>query len=141
MSTESNKALVRRLHECFDKADWEGMRRCLAPGLKAYATGQAEAMDLAGFEALGRVFQAAFSQTRHVYEDQVAEGDRVATRARWSGIHSGEFNGIRPTNRPVQFDIFMFDRVSDGRIVEHRAAFDIMSLLAQLGALPAPAKA
>ena len=137
MSTESNKALARRMHECFDKSDWEGMRNCLAPGLEAYATGQAQALDIAGFEGLVRAFMAGFTQTRHVFEEQVAEGDRVATRALWSGIHSGDFNGIPATNRPVQMEIFMFDRFAGGKVVEHRAAFDVMGLLTQLGAHPA----
>lgn len=139
MSTESNKALVRRVHECFDNADWEGMRHHLGPGFTAHASGQAEALDVAAFEGLVRAFMGAFSQTRHVFEEQVAEADRVATRALWSGIHAGNFNGIPATQRPVQMEIFMFDRFSGGKIVEHRAAFDVTGLLTQLGAIPAAA--
>lgn len=141
MSTETHKAVIRRFHAAFDKGDFEGMRACIAPGLVAYHTGVTGPQDFAAFEQMGRAFMSGFSQSRNLVEDQVAEGDRVATRVNWTAIHSGTFNGIPPSNRPVQMDVYVFDRFENGKIVDHRAVFDVMGLLQQIGAIPAEAAA
>jgi predicted ester cyclase len=136
MSTETNKALTRRFHEYFDKADWDGMRAVISPSVVSYYSGAEGPQDFDAFAATGKRFLDAFSQSRHVVLDQVAEGDRVASRMEWSAVHTGNFNGIPATGRPIKMEIIVFDRVADGRIVEHRGFFDMMGLLGQIGAMP-----
>ena len=136
MSTETdNIAVVRRFNDAFDRGDWTTMRACLSPGVAAYATGAPGKMNLDAFVGMGQQFLDAFSQSQHTFGDQIAQGEVVATRASWSAIHTGAFNGIPPTNRPVKIDIMVFDHVRDGRIVEHYGALDVMSLMAQIGAV------
>ena len=139
MSTETNKTTSRRFHEAFDKGDWAAMRSMLAPNIAAYNTGVETSQNAEQFEAMGRGFFGAFSQSRHVIADQIAEGDKVATRIEWSAIHTGPFNGIPASHRPVKMEVMVFDRYENGRIAEHRAVFDVMGLLVQLGAVPAAA--
>lgn len=139
MSTETNKSTTLRVHECFDRGDWAAMRALMAPGMRAYSSGIDQAQDADALEATVRGFFSAFSQSRHLPREQIADGDRVATRLEWSAIHTGTFNGIPPSNRPVKMEVMVFDRYVDGRIAEHRAVFDIMGLLAQIGAVPAAA--
>ena len=139
MTTEANKTTSRRFHEAFDKGDWAAMRNMLAPTVAAYNTGVDARQDADQFEAMGRGFFGAFSQSRHVIADQVAEGEKVATRVEWSAIHTAPFNGIPASNRPVKMEVMVFDRYENGKIAEHRAVFDVMGLLAQIGAIPAAA--
>lgn len=141
MNTQGNKAIAFHFHELFDKGDFEGMRSLLSPDVKAYFTGAEGAQDRAAFEGAGKMFLSAFSQSRHEIGDQVAEGDRVASRFVWSAIQSGDFNGVPPTGRPIKMDIFIIDRIVDGKIIEHRGYFDLMGLLQQIGAMPVPAAA
>jgi predicted ester cyclase len=139
MNTESLKAVPRRFAECFDTGDWDGMRSVVSPSVKAYYAGAPGEQDFAAFVKMGEAFIAAFSRSRHVIMEQIAEGDRVLTRAEWSAVHTGPFNGIPPSNRPVKMDLLILDRVVDGKIVEHRGSFDLLGLLQQIGAVPAAA--
>jgi steroid delta-isomerase-like uncharacterized protein len=139
MSTETNKLVARRFFEAFDKLDWDAALAVLSTDLKAYTAGMGGPMDRAAFEGFGRAFAEAFSQGRHVVLSQVAEGDMVATRGEWSAVNTGPFNGMPATNRPVKVDMTVFDVVRDGRIVEHRALFDMATMMGQLGAIPAAA--
>jgi predicted ester cyclase len=140
MNTPSdNIAIVRRFNDAFDRGDWTTMKTCVSPDVAAFATGAPAQMDFDGFVDMGKTFLDAFSQSRHVVQDQIASGDIVATRAKWSAIHSGVFNGVPPSNRPVSIDIMIFDHVKDGRIVKHYGALDIVGLMAQIGAMPAAA--
>jgi predicted ester cyclase len=73
-------------------------------------------------------------------EDQIGEGDRVASRWRGSGMHSGPLQlpsgTIAPTGNRVDFQEIRIDRHVDGRIVESWFIPDRMTLWQQLGLLP-----
>jgi predicted ester cyclase len=66
----------------------------------------------------------------------------VAAEIIWRGTHIGPLalpGGVTlsATGRPFEMHGALFSRWSDGRLVHERHHIDIMSLLAQLGALPA----
>lgn len=84
------------------------------------------------------LFEAAFPLYELIAEDMIAEGDRVAVRATVRGTHQGEFSGIPATGRRVEIPVFLIYRLEDGLIVEHWIQADVLGLLQQLGALPAP---
>jgi predicted ester cyclase len=84
-------------------------------------------------------FRAAFEGFRAEILDQVADGDKVVTRKVFRGRHTGPFQGIEPTGADVEIHAIDIVRVRDGQIVEHWNVVDRLGLLAQLGAIPAPA--
>jgi predicted ester cyclase len=135
MSTETNKAKARELQEIIDRLDYDTWRAALGKDFVATANG-GEEMNAEQFEGMARGFMDAFSNSRHIFESQVAEGDWVASRMTWTGVHTGTFNGIPASNRPVSIAIAAFDRIRDGKVVEHRASFDAMGLMVQIGAIP-----
>jgi predicted ester cyclase len=63
----------------------------------------------------------------------------VATRWTITGTHRGDFQGVPPTGRPVTMAGVDISRFVDGRIAEHWAQFDVLGVLQQIGAIPAPA--
>ena len=67
--------------------------------------------------------------------DVVGEGDRVLVRLKMRGQHMGEFMGTKPTKRWINIDVMDFFRLADGRLVEHWALMDNLSLLQQTGAV------
>jgi predicted ester cyclase len=79
-----------------------------------------------------------FSEFSHVVDDQVSEGDKVATRITGTGKHVGAFLGIPPTNKMVTMSGIAIHRIADGKLVEHWGQVDAMALLVQMGAVPAP---
>lgn len=64
--------------------------------------------------------------------DQVAEEDRVTTRKRITGCHSGALLGIPATGRTVSIDVIDIVRVHNGQYVEHWGINSLPSLLATL---------
>jgi predicted ester cyclase len=84
------------------------------------------------------MFEAAFPLYELIAEDMIAEGDRVAVRATFRGTHAGEFAGIAASGRTVEVSLLLIYRVENGKIAEHWIQADVMGLMQQLGALPAP---
>ena len=84
--------------------------------------------------------EAAFPGYELAVEQLIAEGDLVAMRGTFRGVHRGEFAGIPATGRPVAAPLMISYRIADGRIAEHWLQFDGGSVVAQLSA-PAAATA
>jgi predicted ester cyclase len=83
-------------------------------------------------------FFAAFPDMHVTVEDVIEDGDRIATRGRFVGTHRGEFNGVPATGRPVDVKYIDVWRVEDGKAVENWVQMDLLGLLQQVGAVPAP---
>jgi predicted ester cyclase len=73
-------------------------------------------------------------------EDQIADGDKVATRWTAQGTHDGELMGIDPTRRTAVVTGITVQRIGDGgQIVEGWTNWDMLGMLQQLGIAPQPA--
>ena len=84
------------------------------------------------------VFGGGFRDWNISIEDQIAEGDRVASRWAASATHTGPVMGMPPTGKTVQVTGVNVARFADGKIVESWFNFDMLTLLQQLGAIPTP---
>jgi steroid delta-isomerase-like uncharacterized protein len=80
-------------------------------------------------------YRKAFPDLRFTIEDQIAEGDRVATRWTARGTHRGELMAIPPTEKSTTVSGITIDRIADGRIAESIGSWDALGLLQQLGVL------
>ena len=139
MSTEENKAVVRRAYEEFNKgqeAAMAAMEELCAPDYVWHGTGVWPDMDLAGMKQLTTALWTAFPDAHVVVEDLLAEGDKVVSRATFRGTHQGEFMGIPPTGKQVSVTGIEIGRIKDGKFVEGWANSDDLGLMQQLGAIP-----
>jgi steroid delta-isomerase-like uncharacterized protein len=93
---------------------------------------------LEGLKGVVRAMRAGFPDIVFAIHEQIAEGDKVATRFEWTGTHRGDFLGIPATGRPVAVWGFVFDRLEQGRIKDTRILMDTLGLMMQLGAIPPP---
>lgn len=62
----------------------------------------------------------------------------MAFRLAVTGTHEGVFQGIPRTGKKVSFGATAIATVVDGKVEENRVHADIMGLMQQLGAIPAP---
>lgn len=134
-----NKALVRKFYEIGDSSGTQADKQAalnaiIAPNFLAHLPGM-EPLTLEVFNQMAQVFEKGFSDTHHDIEDQLSDGDRVATRLTWRGKHTGEFQGIAPTNREVKMRVMSIIRVENGKIAEIWDVGDSMSMMRQLGAM------
>ena len=134
MTTEQNKALVRRFIEAQIASDQAALKELLAPDFVAYQTYGTQ--DREAFLQHLNGFLVAFSDNHFTVEEQVAEGDRVVTRTTWHATQSGDFQGLPPTGKQIAVSGITIVRIKDDKIVESRALFDQMSMMQQLGLVP-----
>ena len=137
--SESNKLLSRRFTELFSTDDVSLADDVFTGGVvfhNAVAGG-----DLQGVEAVKEfiaAYRTAFPDARSTVEDQVADGDTVATRWRARGTHHGPLGELPATGREFVMDGITIERIEGGRIAEVWVARDELGLMQQLGAIPAP---
>ena len=135
MTTTANKALVTRYYdEVLNQRNLAALDDLLAPNFTSWLPdgirlGRAEYRDavLASHQAFPDLVVEVL--------DQLAEGDKVATRWRASGTHRGPFAGIPATGRPVTITAIHLHRVTDAKLIEHWEEINLFRLMRQLGAL------
>lgn len=93
---------------------------------------------LEGLKDILRGMRAAFPDLNFSIEEQISEGDKVASRFEWTGTHHGEFLGVPATGRQVRVWGMVIDRFEEGRIKDTRIIMDTLGLMAQLGVLNPP---
>jgi predicted SnoaL-like aldol condensation-catalyzing enzyme len=91
-----------------------------------------------GLKMVARVFGGGFRDWDITLADQIAEGDKVATRWIASATHTGSLQGIPPTGKAVRVTGVNVTRFAKGKIVESWFNFDMLTLLQQVGAIPTP---
>ncbi|MDT5188891.1 MAG: hypothetical protein QOI28_1142 [Mycobacterium sp.] len=93
--------------------------------------------DKAGVRVLYTRLREAFPDFRPEIRWQSVEGDLVTTDKIYHGTHLGEFLGIPPTGRTIQFETVDAMRVRQGKITDHWGVANLYSVLQQLGQLSA----
>jgi steroid delta-isomerase-like uncharacterized protein len=91
---------------------------------------------LAGLQDILRAMRTGFPDIVFAIEEQVSEGDKVASRFTWTGTHRGPFLDIPATGKAVRVWGVVIDRLVDGRIKETRILMDTMGMMMQLGVVP-----
>jgi predicted ester cyclase len=79
---------------------------------------------------------SAFSDFHHEMDAQIRENDKVASRITGFGRHTGEFLGVPASGKDLIMSGISIHRVADGKLQEHWAQIDAMSMLQQMGAIP-----
>ena len=125
MSAEHYKTLVRRFFEAFEdvsrgKADLDTFDKMLAPDFISHdklIPGQQPGRE--GFKQALAELLATFSNTRFLFEDQVAEGDKVVSRLSVRQTHDRrELMDVAPTGRVETHKAILIHRISEGKIAE-----------------------
>jgi steroid delta-isomerase-like uncharacterized protein len=93
---------------------------------------------LEGLRDILRGMRAAFPDLVFVITEQIADGDKVASRFEWTGTHRQEFFGVPATGRSVRVWGVVIDRLEAGRIKDTRLIMDGLGLMMQLGVIPPP---
>ena len=138
MSTEENKALLRRLYEAFNTQNLAAIDQFLAADFVDHGLPPGVPPTREGAKQSLGMFFAAFPDLRTMAEDMVAEGDKVVAHVYASGTHKGEFQGMPATGKQIKIEGFEMLRIAGGKLVERWGVFDALSLMQQLGAMPAP---
>lgn len=135
MSGEQAREAMLRWYDATNRKDLEALGDCLADDFVS-RYGGTEGRDRY-VQFMQGLFEA-FPDLEAEVVDMVSDGSLVAANVRVSGTHEGEFNGIPATGKRVVLEATDWVRVNhDGRLTEHWAHADNLSLMQQLGIIPA----
>ena len=137
--TEQNKAIVRRNYETADKNDLTAFSEQLAPDLVLHYPGMPSPLNREALLQMMNVMFSGLPHRQHVFEDQIAEGDKVATRLTLHAVHTGEFQGMPATGNQIVVPQIAIHRIQNGKIVEVWVSSDDISMMKQLGLMPSQA--
>jgi predicted ester cyclase len=128
--------------EVFSRGDLDLVDELFAPDYVGHPSGPEEELrgPLGVKEYIGRLREGVPNLTLTI-EDQVADGDKVATRWTARGTHDGELLGAAPTGRTAIVTGITIQRLgAGGRIVEGWTSWDMLGMLQQLGIAPQAAE-
>jgi predicted ester cyclase len=140
MSIEDNKRVVRIFFEdVWNRNDASKLDEILSSenkyhvGTNMVRAGPNEA------RAIIENWRRGFADFQYHVEDIIAEGDRVVSRVRFTGTHTGNFEiegrNLGATNSKIEGPEIFIMRVAAGKIVEMWTAWDRLGVLRQLGAV------
>jgi steroid delta-isomerase-like uncharacterized protein len=137
MSTEENKAIVRRfLEEVVNKGNQTVADELVASDFIDHNPLPGLSPTNEGFKQSFVIFRTAVPDLRYAIDDLIAEGDKVAVRWTATGTNKGEMFGMPATGRQVTVagvDVF---RLARGRLVELWLSWDQLGMMQQLGIIP-----
>lgn len=137
MTPTENKTLVRdAMEQVLHQKRLSSVPEYFAPNYVYHVPGMEPIRGADNYrQFLASVFEA-FPDMRHTIEDQIAEGDRVATRWTVTATHRGAFMGMAANGRKLTLEGMLFSRIVDGQVVEEWDCYDNVQLQQQLGAAP-----
>ncbi len=138
--SQDNLTLARRaIEEVWNRGNYEVLPELVANDILIHAAPD----DIHGHEGIRQFYDSlrqAFPDIHFTIEDQLADGDRIATRWSAQGTHKGMFQGLPATGKRVSLTGIDIDRFVNGKVVECWPEANELGLLQQLGLLPAPAQ-
>jgi steroid delta-isomerase-like uncharacterized protein len=142
LTTQENAVVIRRFaEEVITRGDIELAAQFVWEDVVEQVPLPGQGPGLEGLKDILRTMRSAFPDLDFSIKEQVAEGDKVASRFEWEGTHKGEFLGLPATGRRVRVWGIVIDRLEKGRIKDTRIIMDTLGLMMQLGVFPPPASA
>lgn len=141
MSIEANKAVVRRMYEAINANDIEGVLALTTEDFVVHTGIPDIAPGRAGFRTLMEIYFGAFTEQRVDVHSLVGEGDRIVSYHTHHLVQGGPFAGMPPTGKKAVVEGLEMYRLAGGKLAEMWHHDDLLGLMQQLGAIPAPEQA
>jgi predicted ester cyclase len=142
-SIDGRKRLAARLYlEIFGEGRLETADEILAADIVSHGPGTPPRIGRDGIKQQAVVLRTAIPDLAVALEDQLADGDRVASRWLGTGTNTGPMplpgGDLMPTGSPIEFAEIRIDRFVGDQIVESWFIPDRFSVWQQLGLIRAP---
>jgi steroid delta-isomerase-like uncharacterized protein len=132
-----SKEIARRLAEDPWRGKLDEVLELVADDYVAHIPGSAEPFrGREGFREFVTAYLTGFPDGTITIDDQIAEGDIVATRWTGQGTNTGELMGMPPTGRQVTIGGLTYLRIANGKAREAWIIWDTLAMMQQLGAVP-----
>ncbi len=139
---EANRAIVERIFtEVLNAGDFSVSDELVADDARFYTHAQAAPfVGPAGFREYIGAVRTGLPDTRVELHETVAERETVIAHWTLHGTHTGNLLGIPPTGLVVALEALELVHLREGKLTEIRLIMNGMSIMQQLGVIPAGEK-
>ena len=124
--------------ESWNAGDLDGYLRLYDEGIRLHGYSPAP-MDKAQVRGFYEGIFSAFDTPKLVFDEVVWDGDVCAIRFTMTGRHVREFMGVPATGAAITLPGITILHFRGDRVIERFSQADMLGLLVQIGAVPAPA--
>jgi predicted ester cyclase len=125
-------------HESWNEGNLDGYLDLYDEGIELHGYSP-EPMNKAEVRGFYEGIMSAFDSPKLEFHEVLWEGDGCAIRFSMTGRHVGTFMGAPPTNTEITLPGITILHFDGGRVIERFSSADMLGLLVQVGAVPAPA--
>lgn len=137
MSEQYKTAARNFIEKGLNQKDLTALDEYFSPKLTDHALPPGLPSGLEGRKIFASALLAAFPNLHVNTEDLIAEGEKLVIRYTVHGTHNGELMGIPATGKQISISGIAIDRFENGQSIEHWEIIDQLSLMQQLGVIPA----
>jgi steroid delta-isomerase-like uncharacterized protein len=134
---ERNEGIIRTLYAAYNAGAWDALAEVIATDAVDHDAAPGQAPGREGVTQALMGFKAAFTGDV-VIDELVSEGEWVTDRIHLDGTHAGAFFGVPATGKPDHIEAIEMWKTKDGQIVEGWHVENLLQVLIQIGAIPAP---
>jgi steroid delta-isomerase-like uncharacterized protein len=133
--SSENKMVVRdAIEEIWNQGNLAVVRELAASDVIVHASTLGnEIQGREGIQQIYHIVAAAFPDIHIRVDDQIAEGDKVATRWTAQATHMGACWGVAAKGQRVRVTGISISRIANGKIVECWMNADNLSVMQQIG--------
>ena len=136
MATQQEALTTAR--DCWNAGDLDGYLALYDDSIRLHGYSP-EPLDKTAVRGFYEAIFMAFEEPHLDFHEVLADGDTLTIRFTMTGRHVGEFMGVPRTDREIALPGITILRFRGDKVVERFSQADMLGLLVQLGAVPAPA--
>lgn len=137
--SEQNKTLSRRaIEEAFNKGNLSVVDELYTSDYVIHDAPPGLSKGPEGLKQFVGMYRTGFPDLYSKVEEQIADGDKVATRWSAQGTNTGSLFGMPATGKRMAITGITIDRIANGKIAETWNAYDQLGMMQQLGLAPKP---
>lgn len=127
-----NKDFAKAWFKAIDNKDFSTLKSLMATDHLFYNPMTPEPCGPEQHIGMMQMMTSSFSG-EHVLNLLVADDDHVVVRGTWQGKHTGEFNGMSATGKPVTFTFIDILEIRNGKVAREAFEMNPMAIMAQIG--------
>lgn len=140
-------ALAKEGVDAFNKADWARTRNLTSHDVVYVETATGRTVKgVDQFIEVAKAWRVAFPDAHGTVTSELKSGDAAVIEITWTGKQTGELltpsgDKIPPTGKKINVPAVQIVQTSGGKITGTKHYFDLMTMMTQLGVVPAGARA
>jgi steroid delta-isomerase-like uncharacterized protein len=125
------------MEEVLNKGNMQAVDELIAPNFVEHNPFPGQAPGVEGLKQAMVALRQAFPDLHVTVDEMLSDGDKVVIRSTMKGTHKGNFMNIPATGKQISVEGIDIVRISNGRAVEHWGVTDNLTMMQQLGLVPA----